>query len=338
MRRSSLRLASRKHKQSRPGRGPSSPPSTRVRSRDHCRGGPNRKKLSPSRALVKGEKEQRGTDNDDDEEGKSEDEDSGDGGDEWSPSKRSIHDTKRNIGQQQQPHRKLKRKRKRHQQKEAESNMGSSRLSSCQGEEVKLISNQTSPRSRQRRRQTLEGRNVTAVASTVAAKFSDKDAGTLLAGSSTGIGHGKIGAVSSGTGGGSRGASKGILFSVSGRRLASTSRACGTFEKTAMASGGDSTSFRSARRHGEQRGSTEGGGKRHSCREFTCQRKAHYGTPGWVPAHCIEHRRDWEVFLKVREGAPRFCVLKQYEVRGRCFCIFAVFFSYRLFYLRQRRI
>lgn len=57
-------------------------------------------------------------------------------------------------------------------------------------------------------------------------------------------------------------------------------------------------SSRSSRRHGE-RGQSEDGSKRHSCREWDCQRRAHFGTPGWVPAHCGEHRRDWEVFLKV---------------------------------------
>lgn len=63
-------------------------------------------------------------------------------------------------------------------------------------------------------------------------------------------------------------------------------------------------SWRSTRGRGE-RGHAEDGSKRHTCREWDCSRRAHFGTPGWVPAHCEEHRRDWEVFLKVRGARYR---------------------------------
>lgn len=55
------------------------------------------------------------------------------------------------------------------------------------------------------------------------------------------------------------------------------------------------------RRSRAERGSTERDGRRHSCRVLECARRAHFGSPGWVPAHCQEHRRDWEVLLKVRK-------------------------------------
>lgn len=55
-----------------------------------------------------------------------------------------------------------------------------------------------------------------------------------------------------------------------------------------------------SRRGRADRGSAEPDGKRHACREIDCPRRAHFGSPGWVPAHCEEHRRDWEVLLKVR--------------------------------------
>lgn len=62
--------------------------------------------------------------------------------------------------------------------------------------------------------------------------------------------------------------------------------------------GGGGAGSRSWRRC-DERGSAEEGSRRHSCRELTCPRRAHFGTPGRVPAHCVEHRRDWEVLLKV---------------------------------------
>ncbi|CAN0435941.1 unnamed protein product, partial [Laminaria digitata] len=70
---------------------------------------------------------------------------------------------------------------------------------------------------------------------------------------------------------------------------------------------------------------TEGdGAKRHSCREFACPRRARYGTPGWLPAHCVEHRRDWEVFLKYASCLSEGCTERpRYGVpgdRSRVYC------------------
>lgn len=64
--------------------------------------------------------------------------------------------------------------------------------------------------------------------------------------------------------------------------------------------GGGSRGSGSGRRRYGDRGYGQAGRKRHICRELTCTRRAHYGSPGWVPAHCVFHRRDWEVLLKVR--------------------------------------
>lgn len=66
-----------------------------------------------------------------------------------------------------------------------------------------------------------------------------------------------------------------------------------------MLGGGSRGSGSGRRRYGD-RGYGQAGRKRHICRELTCSRRAHYGSPGWVPAHCVFHRRDWEVLLKVR--------------------------------------
>lgn len=57
-------------------------------------------------------------------------------------------------------------------------------------------------------------------------------------------------------------------------------------------------------------------GKRHSCREFDCARRAHFGTPGWVPVHCVEHRRDWEVFLKASFLSVYFVCLECRQFRA----------------------
>lgn len=104
--------------------------------------------------------------------------------------------------------------------------------------------------------------------------------------------------------GGSKGASKGVPFAPIGATNAigetsGGSSGSGSRGNTSNDRGRCGARWRSSRRFSE-RGSSDGGHKRHSCREFTCRRRAHFGTPGWVPAHCVEHRRDWEVFLKVR--------------------------------------
>lgn len=80
-----------------------------------------------------------------------------------------------------------------------------------------------------------------------------------------------------------------------------------------MLGGGSRGSGSGRRRYGD-RGYGQAGRKRHICRELTCTRRAHYGSPGWVPAHCVFHRRDWEVLLKVR----LYLIVDSIGVTRRC--------------------
>lgn len=96
-----------------------------------------------------------------------------------------------------------------------------------------------------------------------------------------------------------KGFSKGVLVLDTAGEECDTDTSSGKNDGSPAGKGSGGGVCRNAQRHCTDRGRADDG-KRHCCREFDCSRRAHFGTPGWIPVHCEEHRRDWEVFLKVR--------------------------------------